>query len=304
MRLRIDLPIGDTLMVTPALRAFRRARPREPLIVFSASETCRALLRHNPHITEFVAVAPGDTPAVDHHLDAMRASLAGRAARKSLAWGFGRELGVEIDGLRYDYAVEPDERERATALLARYARPVILVGRQSVHCTSNDPSRGGVASKCLPNAYWTAAAGLVAEAGFIPLAVGSADEAGDPRYAEWPGEKLYGLPIRDVAALAAACRGVLTVNNGLRHLAAAAGGNLLCFAANARLWHVGCIPVRPGQVIAEHHKKLRRITQPYVLGRVASFLHRDGTAGGEWRAWRARRFGRHGAVANPPRPPL
>jgi hypothetical protein len=307
MRIRIDLPIGDTLMVTPALRAFRRAHPSEPLIVLSASANCRDLLRHNPHVTEIVALPPGETPAVDHDLDAMRASLAGRAVGKSLAWGFGDELGVAIDGPRYDYFLEPAERERAAALLARYDRPVVLVGRHSVHCTSNDPHYGGVASKCLPNAYWIAAAKLVAEAGYVPLAVGSAGETEDPRYAEWPGEKLYGLPIREIAALAAACRGVLTLNNGLRHLAVAAGGNVLCFAANVPLWHISCAPVRPGQVIAEHEKKLRKIGRAYVLDRVAAFLHRDGGTRGQWRLWRARlahRLGRRWGVAIPPSPPL
>jgi ADP-heptose:LPS heptosyltransferase len=59
------------------------------------------------------------------------------------------------------------------------------------------------------------------------------------------------LPIRDVAALLAASHAVLSVDTGIRHLAAAVGANLYCVSGAVPLSLIRCVPVRGGQRVHE-----------------------------------------------------
>jgi hypothetical protein len=59
------------------------------------------------------------------------------------------------------------------------------------------------------------------------------------------------LPIRDVAALLAAAHAVLTIDSGIRHLAAAVGANLYCVSGAVPLSLIRCVPVQSGQRVHE-----------------------------------------------------
>jgi hypothetical protein len=92
---------------------------------------------------------------------------------------------------------------------------------------------------------------LARQAGLRALAVGSASEARDERYVAWEGARAYDLPIRDVAGLLAASHAVLSIDTGIRHLAAAVGANLYCVSGAIPLSLIRCVPVRGGQRIHE-----------------------------------------------------
>ena len=82
----------------------------------------------------------------------------------------------------------------------------------------------------------------------------------DPRYRAWPGQRLYGAPLRIVAALLAQAAAVLTIDNGVRHLAAAVGANLYALSGRIPLEIIASAPVREGQRIVEEYVELPRVT--------------------------------------------
>ena len=253
--------IGDTLLATPAIRAYKRAHPGTRLTVCCADEGGPyQVLLHNPYIDALVVGDPAALPGPQLVLDPSIALEHGWSVRKPFAWAYGRMLGVEIDSLRYDYVVTPDERANADATLRTLGegRPVVIVARHSVSCMSNHPAVRR-ANKCVDNVYWLGCAEKLIQRGYTPLAVGSRDEVDDPRYARWPGKRLYGHPLRDIAAMCAQCAGVLTVDNGIRHLAAAAGANVYALSSAIPLAVIACAPVREGQRIVEENVFLRDV---------------------------------------------
>jgi ADP-heptose:LPS heptosyltransferase len=253
--------IGDTLLATPAIRAYKRAHPETRLTVCCADEGgAYQVLLHNPYVDELVVADPAGLPGPRCVLDPEVALEHGWSLAKPFAWAFGRMLGVDIDSVRYDYVVTPDERASAEVLLRELGegKPVVIVARHSVSCMSNHPAVRR-ANKCVENMYWLGCAEKLMQRGYLPLAVGSREEADDPRYARWPGKRLYGHPLRIVAAMCAQCAGVLTVDNGIRHLAAAAGANVYALSSAIPLKVIACAPVREGQRIVEENILLRNV---------------------------------------------
>jgi ADP-heptose:LPS heptosyltransferase len=255
--------IGDTLLATPAIRAYKRAHPGSPITVCCPDEGgAYQVLLHNPHIDALRAgVDPSSLPGTRVVLDPQAALKLGYDAVKPFAWGYGRQLGVEIDGTAYDYTVTPGEREEAAGLARTLGegKPVVIVARHSPTCLSNHP---GVrrATKCVPNAYWLTCAEHLIRRGYVPVAVGAREEADDPRFRAWPGKRLYGHPLRAVAALCAQSAGVLAIDNGIRHLAAAAGANVYALSGWIHLEVIACAPVRDGQRIVEEYVPIERVT--------------------------------------------
>jgi ADP-heptose:LPS heptosyltransferase len=263
--------IGDTLMATPAIRSWKRAHPSGRVTVCCRDEGGPyQVLLHNPHI-DALRVVDGDDGAARYRgtripLDPESAFKWSHLNHHSLAQGYGRLLGVEIDGPRYDYVVTAEERAeagRACQALGR-GKPIVVVARHSVSCLSNHPAIGQ-ANKCVDNACWLACAEALIERGYVPVAVGSREEEDDARFRSWPGAKLYGEPLRRVAAICARSAGVLTVDNGIRHLAAAAGAHLYTLSGAIPLWQIACAPVREGQRICEVHRPLADVDARTLL---------------------------------------
>lgn len=262
--------IGDTLLATPAIRSWKRTHPGGWVTVCCPDHGAAAqILLHNRHVDALVVVDDAErarVPGRHLRLDPEAALGFGRDHGRSFAWGYGRILGVEIDGPAYDYAIQPEEREAAERECRSLGggAPVVLVARHSESCTSNDPDIRAP-NKCVDNAHWCHVADGLARRGFVPVAIGAADEVDDPRYRRWPGPTGYGLPLRLVAAMCASSAGVLTVDNGIRHLAAAAGANVYALSAVLTLDLIACVPVRDGQRVHEEHVPL-----PWVTARTLS----------------------------------
>ena len=257
--------LGDALMQTPAIRALKSMRPEAQIEYYhSADRPGGAMLEGNPYLDrlEELAVWPRERSAYPLNrfaagdmvcpLDALRAYRWGESRGRTIAEGFGHALGVTVTDLRYDYAMTSAERQRGRELADKYGggRPVVVVARHSASCHSN-AGDGSPANKCVANHHWHEISMWLDRQGFQPVAIGSPDDARDERYAAWAGARAYDLPIRDVAALLAASHAVLSVDTGIRHLAAAVGANLYCVSGAIPLSLIRCVPVRSGQRIHE-----------------------------------------------------
>ena len=261
--------LGDTLLQSPAIRSWKIAHPDEELHYYCTSDKgAHLLFQDNPYIDYLYVDTPASLCAPlllpMTQMDAAQAFNLGASHQKSLAWGYGQMLGVEIDSLKYDYVPAADEDEWALRKLEELGDRVVLIGRHSASCTSNDP-KIRVANKCVTNRLWVQVANWLLREGFTPVAIGSKKDAEDQRYAEWPGKLLYGEGIRNIASLCRFSTAVLTVDNGIRHITAAAGGNLFCISGRIPLWLIRCEPVRQHQKIYEDYRELPMVTSQFLI---------------------------------------
>jgi hypothetical protein len=272
--------IGDLIMQTPAIRALKAREPEAEIHYVLGDRTTSVVLEGNHYLSQ-IHLLEQDIPVTESLLatqfsctDADRriqmapgsAMAWGERHRRTMVEGFGGLLGVEVHDLRYDYFMSRQEREDGRDLVREIGngKTVVIVARHSASCTSNDP-RIGFPNKCVNNRIWVAAAHWLLGEGFVPVAVGSAQEAQDERYSDWPGERVYGLPLRTVAGLLAAARATLTIDNGIRHLAAAVGGSFYCLTPNTIMERLHSVPVRPAQRILEEHRALSSISVEHLI---------------------------------------
>lgn len=258
-----DLLIGDTLMQTPALRQVKLQSPGvETIYVTRPDGLAATILRGNPSIDRFVSKEsahelrqPGDQWVELSAWDALQYGIAHRA---SLLDGFAFQLGVTLDSHRLDLVLTPQERAAGSALRESFgpADGVIVCGRHSTTCGGN---LGRHTNKCFSNEIWCDVAEWLIGKGYVPLAVGAASERDDPRFADWPGPKAYGYPLRTIAALIADARATFCVDTGLRFIAAATGSDLACLSGEIPTWLVFAPPIRQDQKIVERHCPLPMI---------------------------------------------
>lgn len=269
-----DNLLGDLLMQSPAIRALKKRDfetevhywvPREDTGIHVTGT--EVLLAHNPDLTSVtVGTEPEGPWDARVRMDCSAAFQWGTAHGKTIAEGFGALLGVDVPDLRYTYVLTEAERA-AGELLAKElggGKPVVLVARHSASCASNDP-RIRVPNKCVPNRIWVEVAHWLRAQGTVPIAIGSAKEAKDIRYQPWPGPKLYGHPIREVAGLLAAGRATLSVDTGIRHLAAAVGANLFTISCAIPLSLIRCVATRPGQQVNEVFHPIQQVGSPLLI---------------------------------------
>jgi len=259
--LTADNLIGDLLFQTPAIRQLKLSYPDDAVIYHVPQKDkgvhvsgTHVLFRDNPYL-DGVFVGDAFTPAEDDTIltmDCMRAYLWACANKKTIPHGFAQQVGVELDNIRYDYFVDPVEVDAQLGLMHDLSegRPIVIVARHSASCSSNDP-KVVLPNKCVPNFIWVEVANWLLKAGYMPVAVGSAKEERDVRYRHWPGKKLYGRPIRDVAAIISKVDAVLAIDTGIRHLAAAVGTNMYCISGTIPISQIRCEPVQPEQKIFE-----------------------------------------------------
>jgi hypothetical protein len=256
-----DHLLGDALMQTPALRALKQAHPEASVqYLHGLTKPGTHMLLGNPHLDDLSLLreevwAEQQARVPGHHvrLDAMEAFQWAVPQGKLLLEGFAAKLGLTLPDYHYDYRITPEEERQGRAWVASLGkRPVVVVARHSASCSSNDP-RVGVANKCLPNRLWVQVARWLLKAGFTPVAVGSDKDYQDTRYREWPGQVAYGYPIRHLAAALPHCAGVLSVDTGIRHLAAATGAHLYCLSACIPLSLIRCFPLHGEQRIVEEY---------------------------------------------------
>jgi ADP-heptose:LPS heptosyltransferase len=226
--------LGDTLCTTSVLRAFRRQHPDSRIVyVVQNANFCR-ILEGNPDVDlivysdalylrgievatpEWVGRLPlvGDAPALLYRFDLRFVCTHAAAFQEHISVGFGRALGVDVASVRPTVVL--DERDRRGARFVA-PRPYVCL---SVNSLSNPPREmGSGGRKDWPPERWAELASLLLARGYDVLALGSEADV----FPELPAgvRRLHGLPIRVVAALIEGAACLVTVENGLAHLAAA-----------------------------------------------------------------------------------
>lgn len=225
--------LGDTLCTTPVLRSFRSSNPGTFIIcVVQNAGFCR-VLDGNPHIDlvlysewmyihgltryndEWVRSLPLDLdePVNLYRFDIGSVCSTAEAFREHISKGFSRLLGIPIDSIKPVVRLSDEDRRIA----ARFSpRPYVVF---SMHSVANPPRTDGDGRvKDWPSENFDRLARHLHSSGFDVIAVGAEGEAraGLPYVRD-----LYGLPIKVVAALLENATCVVTLENGVAHLAAA-----------------------------------------------------------------------------------
>jgi ADP-heptose:LPS heptosyltransferase len=279
--LTADNLIGDLLMQTPTMRELKSQYPGDELF-YHVPKTDTGVHVSGTHVLldgnenlDGVFIGDEFTPGEEHtviRMDSMKAYLWGVNNGKTLVEGFGHQAGVEINSLYYDYFLTDAEIERGEALAKELGkgRPIVVCARHSASCGSNDPNKN-VANKCIPNHIWVGFAQWLSQQGYMPVAVGAARDERDIRYRHWWGEKCYGKPLRDVAALLHAAEKVVSIDTGIRHMTAAVGTDLFTISGTILLSYIRCIPMA-GQTIFEEHRAPGNVTVESMIDGFSKIL--------------------------------
>lgn len=232
--------LGDTLCTTPTIRAFRREHPDAHITYVAQSASFTRVLDHNPdidyvHYSEFMYLngltkftedwlysLPLDfsEPATLYKFDMNQMCTTEEVFHEHIATGFSKLLKIPIQSIRPRIHLTEEEREFAASLVqAPYA---VL----SMHSNSNPKRESGEGGKKdWPRERWEETCKRLREAGIEDIvAVGSEFDTRE-RNVHW--RNLYGLPIRIVGALMERAACVLTLENGIGHLAHAVDANMV-----------------------------------------------------------------------------
>lgn len=226
--------LGDILCTTPVLRAFRKQHPQTKIFYIAQSAGFTRVLDNNPDIdltiysdrlfingmpdevNTWLRTLPIDlrTAATLYRLDLKYACTSEEAFRKHMSYSFARLVGVELDSVRPLVFLTENDRRSAAVFIER---PYVVFSMHSVTNPERPDGRGR--KKDWPVENWKELATRIAgRNGFDIFAVGAESETPLPvPYVH----RLYGLPIRVAAALLERAACVVTLENGIAHLAAA-----------------------------------------------------------------------------------
>ena len=236
---------GDTLCTTPVIRAFRRANPDTAIIyVTQAAPFCR-VLDGNPDIDLllyserlYLNGIPEDTAtwlgmlpldlreqATLYRLDLKLACTREEHFKEHISKSFARLIGIETDSVK-PFVVLNDLERRAARLFAQ--RPYVVLSTHSVSNPDRPDGRGK--RKDWPVERWQMLARRLAGLGSLDVyQIGS--ERDEPPQID-AARRLYGLPIKVVAALLENAACVVTVENGVAHLCAAVNAPTITIYSN------------------------------------------------------------------------
>jgi ADP-heptose:LPS heptosyltransferase len=224
--------LGDTLCTTPVIRAFRRLHPDAHVTSIVQAVPFTRVLDDNPDIdlqlySEFLSgygmtrfsmdwlySQPLDfsRPSTMYHFDINQVCTTWEAFESHIAAGFARLVQIPIDSVRPIVRIRPEERALAASLVRR---PYAVLSMHSNANPRRENAEGRV--KDWPFDRWQAVCREIRRQGIEDIvAVGSEFDQRQPS-PMW--RSLCGLPIKVVAALLESAAVVITLENGIGHLA-------------------------------------------------------------------------------------
>lgn len=226
---------GDTLCTTPVVRAYRRANP-DAFVVYIThwaqycfvldGNTDIDLVLYNDQMlfrglenfsSEWLHTLPIDLdePANVHRLDLKLVCTTEEAFQSHISWAFSKLLGIPIESARPIVCVDEWERRAARHYVRRPYVMFSMTSNSNPH--RNDGKAGG--RKNWPQERWLELAEKIGSWGDFDVIATGAEREIRRRTPLW--RNLYGLPVKVLAALMEEAACVVTLENGVAHLAAA-----------------------------------------------------------------------------------
>jgi ADP-heptose:LPS heptosyltransferase len=194
--------LGDILLATPALRAFKAKHPGKRMVFYG---NYRQLLEGLPYIDEL-------HPETDAPPDSLRFSYGGGSRlSKHIAKIFGETLNVNVSDVRPDCATDADLVEKYRELFADLPRPWIAINRRASAWTPN---------KDWPNDKWNELISrLRPHLGIIEIGNPPTIQATDDEAAQI--DLVGKTNLTELIGVIAACDILVTPVSGPMHIAAA-----------------------------------------------------------------------------------
>lgn len=225
--------LGDTLCTTPVIRAFRAANPDTFIVYLVQNATFCRVLDGNPDIDlvlynetmyiygltkfdqQWLLSLPLDLKETTnlYRFDLRLYCTSMDVFQEHISVGFSKLLGIPINDTRPVVVVNAEEQRQARSFVSK---PYVVFSMHSIANPERKDGQGHV--KDWPRENWLCLAEQIRSWGdFDVIAVGSEKDA---QILSPLMRNLYGLPIKVVAALLQNAACVVTLENGLAHLAA------------------------------------------------------------------------------------
>jgi ADP-heptose:LPS heptosyltransferase len=237
--------LGDTLCITPALHAFRRDNPETSITAIVQAAPFTRVLDGNPDIdlliyserlylegipeerNAWIQTLPlglRETANL-YHMNLSAVVTSNDAFRQHISEALASILPVTLDSVRPVVALNAQER-RAARLLCPF--PYVVLNWHSV--SNPQRSDGDGRHKDWPMERWGKLIERIALETTLEVCVLGAER--DP-LPQLPGVRpLHGLPIKVVAALLERAACVVTLENGIAHLAAGVDASMVVIYSN------------------------------------------------------------------------
>ena len=243
--------IGDGLYIGPALRKWIEVNPPTDELYIQTlpdhvaplySGMIRDLLWKSGNNVEIVFTRPEGTFDFEHTFDVSAAFALSDKNKHHLAECYAELLGVELDryvdsapgiasrnALKPIYIPEEDDSSDSAQDTGRHEGS-ILISMFSASCTSRDAHRKNLPpNKMLPFVKWKPMLDLLKEQypdvpiRFLGAPSDMADINSNLLYAQdivRPGECMFGIPLNRLALIMQKAKLLVTIDNGMSHLAA------------------------------------------------------------------------------------
>lgn len=197
--------IGDCLNISPALRAWHAKHPETDIDLLTLRDHVAGLYKRMGVPLNLIY----DTPAVEEYdfffdFDVNAAFSLGELKKIHVTQAYAELLNVDIAGMGLTYEPEEEEHEKG----------LILVSASSRSCASWE---GKAPNKMLPWPVWAHILVLLRQYGPVGILGGPQDRLPLP-VAE--REYYLGQPLNRVALMLRDAKMLVTIDNGLAHLAA------------------------------------------------------------------------------------
>lgn len=197
--------IGDGIYVQPALAAWVQEHPEWEVELLTLDDHTTCLYRGMGLALKVVFEKMGQYD-FEFNFDVNRAFSLGEKEKLHIAQGYAKMLGVQIQSKKPRYTPPEGETEKGLILLSMFSRS----------CASRE---GKPPNKMLPWVHWAHIVALLRQYGKIAVLGGPEDRAHDKL--EISEEEYYtGLPLELVARLLRDAKLLVTIDNGMAHLAA------------------------------------------------------------------------------------